>query len=74
MPDLPQDVKSPVVDKVDPDAAPILELALSSPGNVRDTTEYADKILRRQLENVSGVGQVTVVGGRKRQINIILDT
>ena len=74
VPDLPLDVKAPVVDKVDPDAAPILELALSSPGAVRDTTEYADKKLRRQLENVSGVGQVTVVGGRKRQINIILDT
>lgn len=73
LPDLPQDIKSPIVDKVDPDAAPILELALSSPGNVRDTTEYADKKLRRLLENVGGVGQVTLVGGRKRQINIILD-
>ena len=73
LPDLPQDIKSPIVDKVDPDAAPILELALSSPGDVRDTTEYADKKLRRQLENVGGVGQVTLVGGRKRQINIILD-
>ena len=73
LPDLPQDIKAPIVDKVDPDAAPILEVALSSPGNVRDTTEYADKILRRQLENVSGVGQVTLLGGRKRQINIILD-
>ncbi len=71
--DLPQDLKAPIVDKVDPDAAPILEVALSSPGNVRDTTEYADKTLRRQLENVSGVGQVTLLGGRKRQINIILD-
>ena len=73
LPDLPQDVKTPVVDKIDPDASPILELALSSPGNVRDTTEYADKVLRRQLENVNGVGQVTLIGGRKRQINIILD-
>lgn len=73
LPELPQDLKAPVVDKVDPDAAPILEIALSSPGNVRDTTEYADKTLRRQLENVNGVGQVTLLGGRKRQINIILD-
>ena len=71
--DLPQDLKAPIVDKVDPDAAPILEVALSSPGNVRDTTEYADKTLRRQLENVNGVGQVTLLGGRKRQINIVLD-
>ena len=70
---LPTDMRAPVVDKIDPDSAPILQIALSSPGNIRDTTEYADKVLRRQLENITGVGQVTVVGGRKRQINIDLD-
>ena len=36
-------------------------------------TEFADKVLRRQLESVTGVGQVLVLGGRKRQINIWLD-
>ena len=70
---MPLDIRPPVVDKIDPDASPILQLALSSPGNIRDTTEYADKVLRRQLENISGVGQVTIIGGQKRQINIDLD-
>lgn len=73
IPDLPLDIKSPIVDKVDPDAAPIMEIAVSSAGNIRDTTEYADKVLRRQIESISGVGQVRVVGGRKRQINIDLN-
>jgi HAE1 family hydrophobic/amphiphilic exporter-1 len=73
VPDLPLDIKAPVVDKVDPDAAPILQIALSSPGNIRDTTEYADKRLRRQIESIQGVGGVTILGGRKRQINIDLD-
>ncbi len=40
---------------------------------MRDITEYADKVLRRQLESVSGVGQVLIVGGRQRQVNIWLD-
>ena len=70
---LPLDIRSPVVDKIDPDASPIMQIALSAPGSVRDTTEYADKVLRRQLENIAGVGQVTIIGGRKRQINIDLD-
>src|SRR5262249_48572343 len=30
-------------------------------------------VLRRQLESVNGVGQVVIVGGRQRQINIWLD-
>src|SRR5205814_363847 len=38
-----------------------------------DITEYADKVLRRQLESVNGVGQVLILGGRQRQINIWLD-
>ncbi len=73
IPNLPTDLKPPVVDKVDPDASPILDIALSSKGSIRDTTEFADKVLRRQIESISGVGQVTVVGGRARQINLFLD-
>lgn len=73
MPDLPLGIEAPVVDKVDPDATPILEVAVSSPANIRDTTEYVDKVLRRQIESISGVGQVRVIGGRARQINLTLD-
>jgi hydrophobic/amphiphilic exporter-1 (mainly G- bacteria), HAE1 family len=73
IPDLPLDIKAPVIDKVDPDASPILYIALSAPANIRDITEYADKRLRRQVESIEGVGQVTVIGGRKRQINVNLD-
>jgi HAE1 family hydrophobic/amphiphilic exporter-1 len=36
-------------------------------------TEFADKKIRRQLEGIAGVGQVSLVGGRKRQINVWLD-
>ena len=41
-----------------------MTLAVSADKPIRDITEYADKTLRRQLESVSGVGQVVVVGGR----------
>ena len=73
IPDLPLDIKAPVIDKVDPDASPILNIALSATGNIRDITEYADKRLRRQIESIAGVGEVTILGGRKRQINVNLD-
>src|ERR1051326_3881354 len=73
LPLLPKTIQQPRVDKMDPDASPVLSLALSANRPVKDITEYADKVLRRQLESVDGVGQVLVLGGRQRQINIWLD-
>ena len=73
LPLLPRTIEQPTVEKFDPDSAPVLTLAVSAKKPIRDITEYADKTLRRQLESVSGVGQVVVVGGRSRQVNISLD-
>ncbi len=73
LPLLPKTIEQPTVEKFDPDAAPVLTLAVSADKPLRDITEYADKTLRRQLESVNGVGQVVVVGGRARQINVSLD-
>ena len=70
---LPRTIEQPRVDRFDPDAAPVLSLALTSNRPVREITEYADKVIRRQLESLEGVGQVVVIGGRSRQINITLD-
>jgi HAE1 family hydrophobic/amphiphilic exporter-1 len=73
LPQLPKTIQQPRVDRMDPDAAPVMSLALTADKPVRDITEYADKVLRRQLESLNGVGQVIVTGGRERQINIRLD-
>src|SRR6476661_6001213 len=73
LPRLPRTIQQPRVDKFDPDAAPVLSIALTAKKPVREVTEYADKVIRRQLESVSGVGQVLVLGGRQRQINVWLD-
>jgi HAE1 family hydrophobic/amphiphilic exporter-1 len=73
LPLLPKTVQQPRVDRFDPDASPVLTISLTAKKSVRDITEYADKTLRRQLESVNGVGQVLVLGGRQRQINVWLD-
>src|SRR5512145_1865275 len=73
LPLLPRNIVQPTVEKFDPDSAPVLTIAVSANKPIRDITEYADKTLRRQLEGINGVGQVAVVGGRARQINIWLD-
>ena len=73
LPNLPKTIQQPHIEKFDPDASPVLSIALTANKPVREVTEYADKVLRRQLESVSGVGQVLVLGGRQRQINVWLD-
>ena len=72
--DLPKDIDQPIVQKLDPDASPILYFALKAQGHtLRETTELADKRVRRSLESIDGVGQVQLLGGRKRQVNVMLD-
>jgi hydrophobic/amphiphilic exporter-1 (mainly G- bacteria), HAE1 family len=72
--DLPRDAEPPVIEKLDPDAAPVLTVALSGDAPIREITELADKVLRRQVESILGVGQLRIVGGRERQVNVVLDT
>jgi HAE1 family hydrophobic/amphiphilic exporter-1 len=71
--DLPPELLPPVITKVDPDADPVLSFALSGPLPIRVLTEIADKQIRRAVETVDGVGDVTISGGRARQIRVTLD-
>ena len=73
LPLLPRTITQPTIEKQDPDAQPILTMALTADRPIREITEYADKVLRRGLESTDGVGQVLVLGGRRRQINVQLD-
>ncbi|HEX6215392.1 MAG TPA: efflux RND transporter permease subunit [Vicinamibacterales bacterium] len=74
LPQLPRTVLQPTVEKLDFSAAPVITIAVTADKPVRDITEFADKILRRRLESADGVGQVVVIGGRSRQLNLWLDT
>ena len=74
LPLLPRTITQPTIEKRDPDAQPVLTIALTGDRPLREITEYADKVLRRRLESAEGVGQVLVVGGRQRQVNVWLDS
>ncbi len=72
--ELPTGIDPPVVTKVDPGAIPVMYLGLRSDSRpIRELSELADKKVRRQIESVYGVGQVAVIGGRARQINVLMD-
>ena len=70
---LPEDATPPVVQKFDNDSTPVLTIALTADRSLRELTELADKTARPQLERVGGVGEVRVVGGLDRAINVWID-
>ncbi len=71
---LPPQVQPPIIEKVDPDSAPVFTVVASgSDMGLRTLTEVADKQIKRALETVDGVGEVSLAGGRAREIHVTLD-
>ena len=71
---LPPQVQPPIIEKVDPDAAPVFTVVASGTDmSLRTLTEIADKQIKRSLETVDGVGEVSLAGGRAREVHVVLD-
>jgi HAE1 family hydrophobic/amphiphilic exporter-1 len=73
IPDLPETAEQPTVQKLDTDAAPVLRISISAPASLRDVTDIAKHKVKERIESVNGVGQITIIGGRERQINVWVD-
>jgi HAE1 family hydrophobic/amphiphilic exporter-1 len=67
---LPRDALPPVIAKSDNDSSPVITIALSADRPLRELTELADKVVRPFLERSGGVGEVEIVGGVERAINV----
>ena len=70
---LPKDIDEPIIQKVDPDANPVMWLGLTGQRSVRELSTYADEVLKEQLQRINGVGAIRLVGTRLRQVRIWLD-
>ncbi len=70
--DLPREIDPPIIEKFDPDAAPILAIVVSGPVSIRELTRYADDVVKRRIESIAGVGNVRLVGQREREVRIWL--
>ncbi len=70
---LPREAEPPIVSKFDNDQAPIMTLSLSGERSLRELSEFADKIVKVQIERASGVGGVQIEGEAERSINLWLD-
>ena len=80
---LRDEVKEPRVLRFDPASRAIWSVAVlpdsgkdgdkAKPPSAVDLTNWADQVLKKRLENVRGVGSVSLVGGTRREINAYLD-
>ena len=70
---MPPNMLPLIIQKADPDADPVISVAVSGNKSLRETTEIADKQIRRVLETVDGVGEVSLTGARLRQIRLFVD-
>jgi hydrophobic/amphiphilic exporter-1 (mainly G- bacteria), HAE1 family len=72
--DLPQDIEEPIINKLDIASIPVVSLAVRSENlSPRDLTTLVEKKVQRRFENISGVGQVELVGASKREVNVWID-
>jgi HAE1 family hydrophobic/amphiphilic exporter-1 len=67
---LPETADPPVVQKQDPDSAPIMMYSISAPMPVVELTTYLEQTVQKRLQTVNGVGEVLLFGSRRRQVQV----
>ncbi|MEZ5797188.1 MAG: efflux RND transporter permease subunit [Paracoccaceae bacterium] len=72
--DLPADVDTPIVTRIDVEGQAIMTFAVKSPGmTFEELSWFVDDRVKRALQGRSGIGKVERYGGADREIQILLD-
>jgi len=72
--ELPDDVEDPVVDKVDPDAQPIIWVPVRNPtAEITAINDVAENVVRERIQTIEGVGRVILGGERRFAVRVDLD-
>jgi HAE1 family hydrophobic/amphiphilic exporter-1 len=69
----PEGTEPPEISTFDSESTPVLSVVVSGPLSLRELTEYAETRVKDVLATAAGVGAVTVEGGRRRAINVVVD-
>jgi len=71
--DLPDDIDKPVVNKINLEETPVVRAGITAKTAPKALYDFVDKQVRPILQNVPGVGQVNIIGGDERQIQVNID-
>lgn len=67
---LPDDVETPIIRKVETNASPIMWLGLTGDRTLQQLNLYGLNVVKKKLETIKGVGEVRLGGRRDRRIRI----
>ena len=70
---LPTEAKAPTIGKLDFNAQPVLSLALTGNRTLGQLQNFGEDVVKERLEKVSGVARVNLVGGREREVQVLVD-
>lgn len=68
--DLPIDIDRPKVNKINLEETPVIRAGVTANLSARELYDIVDREIRPILQNVTGVGQVNIIGGEERQIQV----
>jgi HAE1 family hydrophobic/amphiphilic exporter-1 len=72
--ELPREIEEPIIQRIDFGQMPILSIGVDAPGlSPQAATTFADKVVKKRLEGVRGVGAVALVGESTREIQVVVD-
>jgi len=70
---LPSDIGNPIVMKVDPNALPMIQLAVHSEGDIAKLQSMVNDIIKPRIERIDGVANVSLMGGNEKEVSIQVD-
>jgi HAE1 family hydrophobic/amphiphilic exporter-1 len=72
--EFPQDMEEPVIQRIDFNAMPVVSIAVESEtADIKTLSSLAEKVIKKRLETVPGVGQVNLVGLARREIQVLVN-
>ena len=72
--DLPADVETPTVTKIDVEGQAILTYAVTAPNlTIEELSWFVDDVVKRGLQGQPGIGRIDRFGGADREIRVELD-
>lgn len=71
--ELPTDAKEPIIQKIDINAKPIMDIVLSGDIDARELYHVASTKLNDRLSQINGVADIKISGGQEREIRIALE-